>query len=104
MKRTSWTIAAAALMVPLLAAPAARADGSGLPNLTYDPSQVFTVIGHLGAENGAPRGHASLSFHRGYLTVVFSLDSGKGDGGFAFFDIADPTAPQLVGAKDDAET
>ena len=98
-------LASAALLASLLAAPAARAqDGPGLPNLTYDPAEVNTVIGHLGAENGSPRGHGSLAFHRGYLTVVFSRDSGEGDGGFAFYDVSDPKAPQLVFAKDDAET
>lgn len=96
--------AAAALMAMFLAAPAARADGPGLPNLTYDPAEVLTVIGHLGAENGSPRGHGTLSFHRGYLTVIFSRDSGEGDGGFAFYDVSDPHQPQLVSAKDDAET
>lgn len=103
MKLASCTAASLAIAT-LLAAPALRADGSGLPNLTWDPAQVGTVIGHLGAENGSPRGHGTLSFHRGYLTVIFSLDSGKGDGGFAFYDVADPTQPELVSAKDDDET
>jgi MYXO-CTERM domain-containing protein len=95
---------AAAALALLLASPSARADGPGLPNLAYDPAEVFTVIGHLGAENGSPRGHGTLSLHRGYLTVIFSRDSGMGDGGFAFYDVADPRNPKLVFAKDDDET
>ena len=104
MKLTARRTARAAALALLLAAPAARADGPGLPNLAYDPAEVFTVIGHLGAENGSPRGHGTLSFHRGYLTVIFSRDSGLGDGGFAFYDLADPRNPKLVFAKDDDET
>ncbi len=104
MTPTSRRVAPAALIATLLAVPAARADGPGLPNLSYDPAEVLTVIGHIGAENGSPRGHGTLSFHRGYLTVIFSRDSGKGDGGFAFYDVADPRHPMLVSAKDDDET
>ncbi|MBK8253001.1 MAG: Ig-like domain-containing protein [Polyangiaceae bacterium] len=104
MKKSAWRAATLAALAALFSAAEASADGSGLPNLSYDPAEVFTVIGHLGAENGSPRGHGTLSFHRGYLTVIFSKDSGEGDGGFAFYDIADPKNPQLVFAKDDADT
>lgn len=103
MRRTVRLAAPAALFALLAAAPA-RADGPGLPNLEYDPAEVLTVIGHLGKENGAPRGHGTLSLHKGYLTVIFSRDSGEGDGGFAFYDVSDPKSPQLVFAKDDEET
>lgn len=95
---------AATLLFSSLIATTARADGPGLPNLTYPANEVNTVIGRIGADIGAPRGHGSLSMHRGYLTVVFSLDSGKGDGGFAFYDISNPRMPVLVNRKDDDET
>ncbi|MEZ4310640.1 MAG: Ig-like domain-containing protein [Polyangiaceae bacterium] len=104
MNKLARRAAPSCLLALLFAASPARADGPGLPNLTYDPSEVMTVIGHIGKENGSPRGHGTLSFHRGYLTVIFSQDSGKGDGGFAFYDIADPKNPQLVASKDDDET
>ena len=104
MRTIARRAASALLLATFLAAPAALADGPGLPNASYDPAEVLTVIGHLGAENGSPRGHGTLSFHRGYLTVVFSKDSGEGDGGFAFYDVSDPHQPQLVSAKDDEET
>ena len=104
MRTIARRAASAFLLAMFLAAPAARADGPGLPNASYDPAEVLTVVGHLGAENGSPRGHGTLSFHRGYLTVVFSKDSGEGDGGFAFYDVSDPHQPQLVSAKDDEET
>jgi len=94
----------AALLATTFLEPSARADGPGLPNLTYPANEVNTVIGRIGADIGAPRGHGTLSMHRGYLTVVFSLDSGKGDGGFAFYDISNPRMPVLVNNKDDAET
>lgn len=97
-------LAAPLVAASLLATPRAFADGPGLPNLTYDPAEVFTVIGHVGVENGAPRAHGTASMTRGYLTVIFSQDSGKGDGGFAFYDISNPKAPVLVAARDDAET
>lgn len=97
-------LAGTSLLTVLLAASAAHADGPGLPNLAYDPAQVFTVVGHLGIENGAPRAHGTASMHRGYLTVIFSRDSGEGDGGFAFFDVSNPSAPVLVSSRDDDET
>src|SRR5690349_17684080 len=99
MRSLARPAASFALLATLLAASGARADGPGLPNLTYTPAEVFTVIGHIGAENGSPRGHGSLSFHRGYLTVIFSEDSGKGNGGFAFYDVSDPKQPKLVMSK-----
>ncbi len=87
-----------------LAPAVARADGPGLPNLTYPEASVFTVIGRINATTGAPRGHGTMTMHRGHLAIVFAPDSGKGFGGFAFFDISDPRAPKLVGKRDDAET
>ncbi|MGE3669774.1 MAG: Ig-like domain-containing protein [Polyangiaceae bacterium] len=90
-----------ALGAALLSAPV-RAQG--VPNLTYQPSEVGTVLARIDSSIGAPRGHGNVMIHRGYLTVIFSRDSGKGDGGFAFFDISDPRTPTLVFAKDDDET
>ena len=104
MKTLTRAATSAALLTLLLPSPAHAEDGPGLPNLSYPAGEVLSVIGHLGAENGSPRGHGSLSFHRGYLTVIFSRDSGEGDGGFAFYDVSDPHAPKLVFAKDDEET
>src|SRR5690606_22724631 len=73
-------------------------------NQSYSPAQVGQVLARIDASLGAPRGHGSVMMHRGVLAVIFSRDSGKGDGGFAFFDISDPAAPSLVFAKDDEET
>lgn len=101
MKRS---FAVASALLAALHTLDARADGPGIPNLTYPPNEVMTVIGQVGPQNGSPRGHGTLSMHRGYLTVVFSLDSGKGTGGFAFYDISNPKMPVLVHSKDDAET
>lgn len=95
---------ATSLLFSSLVATTAHADGPGLPNLSYPANEVNTVIGQINADIGAPRGHGTLSMHRGYLAVVFSLDSGKGDGGFAFYDISNPRMPVLVNSKDDDET
>lgn len=100
------TLARRAAVASTLAASlsTAPAFAQALPNLSYQPSEVGSVIGRIDSSLGAPRGHGNVMIHRGYLTVIFSRDSGKGDGGFAFFDISDPRAPQLVFAKDDDET
>lgn len=92
--------ASAALSV----AGAAHATGPGLPNKTYTSDQVMTVIGRIDSTTGAPRAHGNLAMHHGHLLLIFSRDSGEGDGGFAFFDVADPTQPKLVYARDDDET
>lgn len=82
----------------------ALAAGPGLGNVDYAPSEVFTVVGTIDESIGAPRGHGSLAMLDGYLLVVFSRDSGEGDGGFALFDVSDPRNPQNVLTKDDDET
>ncbi|MBI3843946.1 MAG: hypothetical protein HY292_04830 [Planctomycetes bacterium] len=79
-------------------------DGPGVPNLRYDPSEVFTVIGSITARDGAPRAHGNASMIHGYLAVIFSRDGGLDQGGFAFYDISNPRCPRLVSRKDDAET
>ncbi|MBX3125819.1 MAG: Ig-like domain-containing protein [Polyangiaceae bacterium] len=82
----------------------ATSAGAQLPNVSYPADEVFTVIGRIDKDTGAPRAHGTVMMHQGYLVVVFSRDSGEGDGGFAFFDVSDPRAPVLVHAKDDDET
>lgn len=104
MPRLRATLAATALVAASSAAPSARADGPGLPNLTYPSSDVFKVIGRIDTTTGAPRAHGTMLMHRGHLAIVFAPDSGKGLGGFAFFDVSDPRAPKLVGKRDDEET
>ncbi|MBK7397697.1 MAG: Ig-like domain-containing protein [Myxococcales bacterium] len=101
MSRSRAVLLAASI---LAVAPSARADGPGLPNLTYPSTDVFKVIGRIDATTGAPRGHGTMHMHRGNLAIVYAPDSGKGLGGFAFFDVSDPRAPKLVGKRDDDET
>ena len=73
-----------ALLLPaacLAVAPRAWGAGPGLGNVTYTQDEIMHVVGHLGAENGAPRGHGTASLVDGYAMVVFSRDSGEGQGG-----------------------
>lgn len=93
-----------AAWLALFLAPAAALAGPGLGNLSYGAGEVFTVVGHVGNENGAPRAHGTASIHKGYLATIFSRDSGEGQGGFAFHDLSNPRSPVLVFAKDDSET
>lgn len=104
MPRLRAALAAVALVVGSSAAPPARADGPGLPNLTYPSSDVFKVVGRIDATLGAPRAHGTMLMHRGHLAIVFAPDSGKGHGGFAFFDLGDPRAPKLVGSLPEGPT
>jgi len=80
------------------------ADGPGVPNRIYPDEFVLTAISQLNSANGAPRSHGHVSMHKGYLVVVYSTDDGGSDGGFSFYDISDPYAPELVFQKDDEET
>jgi len=79
-------------------------DGPGLPHRIYEESELFTTISTINANNGAPRSHGTLSMHNGYLVVVYAEGSGKAQGGFSFYDISDPYAPQLIHQQDDADT
>ncbi len=47
---------------------------------------------------GTPSGKGFVALHRGHLLVLFSSDGGGGGrtGGFGFFDVSDPRAPELV--------
>jgi DNA-binding beta-propeller fold protein YncE len=104
MSRASSFFASALLLGGVTVSVVARADGPGLQNVAYAADEVLKPLGHLGSENGSPRGHGTLSLHRGYVAVVFSKDSGEGDGGFAFYDLSDVKNPKLVASKDDDET
>ncbi|RMG18187.1 MAG: PKD domain-containing protein, partial [Planctomycetota bacterium] len=78
-------------------APSPR-QGPGLPNRRYAPGDEFTVLSRIDARHGVPSGQGFVTLHRGYLLVVFSMDSGGGGGtgGFAFLDISDPRRPRTV--------
>ena len=64
----------------------ARADGPGLPNLTYSSSEVFKSIYTFKSDvNGSARGHGTVQMVNGYLFVPFGVDSGHPGGGFSFW-------------------
>lgn len=62
----------------------------------FDSSEVFSIIGRIDGRMGSPEGHGTLTMHQGALVIVFSKDSGQGNGGFAFYDIKDPRHPKLI--------
>lgn len=98
-------VAGALLLLGLPHRPATLlAQGPGLSQQTYTEDELFSVISHIGGDEGAPLSHGTLSMHNGYLAVVYALGSGDHDGGFAFFDISDPYNPRLVSRKDDDDT
>jgi DNA-binding beta-propeller fold protein YncE len=82
----------------------ASPDGPGVPKRRYPPSQIFQVIATIDAASGAPRAHGNASMHKGYLVVIFSEDGEPANGGFAFYDLADPYNPKLAFRKEDVET
>ncbi|MBV7335664.1 Ig-like domain-containing protein [Chloroflexi bacterium TSY] len=81
-----------------------RTEGPGLPQRNYSEEELFRIMGRINGSNGAPRSHGTVSMHQGYLVVIFAEGSGKHDGGFAFYDLSDPSNPRLVASKDDEET
>jgi hypothetical protein len=79
---------------------AAVPDGPGWPNKTWQASQVGKPIALIKSREG----HGSVAMHRGYLVVIFSKDSGLGNGGYTFFDMSDPAKPKIVHTEDNAGT
>lgn len=76
---------------------AARADGPGLPNLSYSSSEVFRPLVILNSDvSGSARGHGTVQMVNGYLFVPFGRDSGASGGGFSFYDMSNPRAPVKV--------
>jgi YVTN family beta-propeller protein len=91
-------LAAALMFLSLVALhPTARADGPGLPNLSYSSSEVFKPLVILNSDvSGSARGHGTVQMVNGYLFVPFGRDSGASGGGFSFYDISNPRAPVKV--------
>lgn len=100
MGNRKGTIANAALGLLAGLAGAAVTDGPGLPNKAWTAAQVGKPIALIKSREG----HGSVAMHRGYLVVIFSKDSGLGNGGFTFFDMSDPAHPKVVHTEDTAET
>lgn len=76
------------------------AQGPGLGNLEYSPSEVGQTLGLIVNREG----HGWVAMHRGYLIVIFSRDSGLGDGAISIVDASDPRSPQTVYTRDDSVT
>ncbi len=84
-----YSAAATASAAP---APPPAWYGPGLPNRTYPAGELFNIISGITAPD-APFFHATAAMHNGYLVLPFSDGL---DGGFCFYNIADPYQPQLV--------
>jgi len=95
-------LAAALLSLSLCGIHApARADGPGLPNLSYSSSEVFKPLVILQSDvAGSARGHGTVQMVNGYLFVPFGRDSGASGGGFSFYDMSNPRAPLKVSQTD----
>ncbi len=79
-------------LISCLVSQISWADGGGLGNLTYGPSEEGDMLFRFDSSNGAPQGHGFVTMHRGYLIVPFSADGGggNGSGGLSVFDVSDP--------------
>jgi hypothetical protein len=78
----------------------ASAQGPGLGNLTYAPTEVGKTISLVVNREG----HGWVAMHRGYLAVLFSKDGGLGGGAISFLNVSNPRAPQVVHMRDDSVT
>ncbi|MCP5094721.1 MAG: hypothetical protein GY943_04130, partial [Chloroflexi bacterium] len=81
-----------------------KADSISFPNLTYDQSEVMTVITTIDKFDSAPRNHGNAAMHQGHLAIIFSGGGENIDGGFAFYDMTDPYNPVLVKQLDNEQT
>ncbi|MCH8745955.1 MAG: Ig-like domain-containing protein, partial [Chloroflexi bacterium] len=89
------------MFLPSIVGPA-HAQGPGLGNLTYSPSELFQPIGVI----QSPSGHGNAAMVNGYLMVIYSTDGGgsSGDGGIEFWDVSNPRTPVLVAQHDTIDT
>jgi DNA-binding beta-propeller fold protein YncE len=92
------TCAGALALGVLASLPALAQDGPGLGNRAYGSGDHMKRIARIDGGDGAPRGHGFVAMHRGYLLVIFSRDSGggNGSGGFALLDVSDPRNPRTA--------
>jgi hypothetical protein len=93
-RAAAWVAAAA------MAAHAAVPDGKGIGNLTYAKDQLGKTLSLIINREG----HGWVAMHRGYLMVIYSMDSGLGMGAISFVDVSDPRKPVLVHDQDDSVT
>ena len=86
-------VAAAWIISGAMAAQAAVPDGKGIGNLTYTKDQLGKTLSLIINREG----HGWVAMHRGYLMVIYSMDSGLGMGALSFVDISNPASPVYVG-------
>jgi uncharacterized protein (TIGR03382 family) len=68
----------------------------------FSAAQVFEPVGFI----ESPEGHGNVAMVQGYLMAIYSSDGGGNadNGGIEFWDVSDPTLPQLVIQYDNADT
>ncbi|MGI9203739.1 MAG: Ig-like domain-containing protein [Woeseiaceae bacterium] len=77
------------------------AAGPGLGQFSYSQSELFQPLSVI----NTPSGEGFVHMVDGYLFVPFSDDGNLGqNGGFAFFDISDPTNPSAAFVYNNADT
>lgn len=84
--------AAAMVLLGSVAARAVMPDGKGLGNLTYTQAEVGKTVSLIKNREG----HGWVAMHRGYLVVIYSKDSGAGQGGINIVDVSDPRNAKSV--------
>lgn len=78
---------------PLIAG-AAPIQGPGLPNLTYQQSELFTSLSKIVTTPiGTNIGNNTASMMNGYLMMTNTFNGGHHTGGLSFWDISDPRNP-----------
>lgn len=78
--------------------------GPGLANQSYPEADLFKPVGWINHDNGLPgvySGRKAFGTNLGmmidgYFFTLFAPDSGKGPGGFLFYDVSDPYQPRLM--------
>ncbi|MCG8670642.1 MAG: Ig-like domain-containing protein [Pseudomonadales bacterium] len=86
--------------------------GPGLGNQSYPEEDLFQPIGWVNHDNGLPGvypGRKAFGTNLGmmidgYFFTLFAPDSGKGPGGFLFYDVSNPYQPKLMRRIYEAET
>lgn len=97
MRPTKIAIPLALLCMFALPTPSSRADGPGLPAVTFDSSQLWKPLAIFRSDfGGSARGHGNVAMVNGYLFVPYAHDEGGEGGGLSFYDISNPAAPKRV--------
>ena len=95
-----------ALTVAAGAKPALAVDGPGIPNMTFQTTDLWKEISVFGAANfgGGPTGSNVAIMLHGYLVTLATNDSGVAPGVFHTFNVSNPRLPTQVVSYNGAGT